>query len=69
MPKKYTAIIEKDEYGWYVYEVVGLLGCHTQGKTIDQLLERTKEAIRAYLNRAEEPEISGNFIGVYQIEV
>lgn len=69
MPKKYTVIIEKDEDGWYVSEVVGLPGCHTQGKTIDQLMERTKEAIRAYLNSAEEPEISGDFIGVQQIEV
>ena len=48
MPKKYTVIIEEGEDGWYVSEVVGLPGCHTQGKTIDQLMERTKEAIRAY---------------------
>ena len=63
MPKKYTVIIEKDEDGWYVSEVVGLPGCHTQGKTIDQLMERTKEAIKGYLKSAEELEISGNFIG------
>ena len=69
MPKKFTVIIEKDEDGWYVSEVVGLPGCHTQGKTIDQLMERTKEAIRGYLKSAEEPEISGNFIGIQQIEV
>ena len=69
MTKKFTVIIEKDEDGWYVSEVVGLPGCHTQGKTIDQLMERTKEAIRGYLKSAEEPEISGNFIGIQQIEV
>ena len=69
MKRKYTIIIEKDEDGWYVSEVVGLPGCHTQGKTIDQLIERTKEAIRAYLESAEEPEIIGDFIGVQQIEV
>ena len=63
MPKKFTVVIEKDEDGWYVSEVVGLPGCHTQGKTIDQLMERTKEAIRGYLKSAEEPQISGNFIG------
>ena len=45
---KYTVIIEKDEDGWFVSEVVELSGCHTQGKTIDQLIERTKEAIQAY---------------------
>lgn len=69
MTKKFTVIIEKDEDGWYVSDVVGLPGCHTQGKTIDQLMERTKEAIRGYLKSAEEPEISGNFIGIQQIEV
>ena len=69
MSKKYTIVIEKDEDGWYVSEVVGLPGCHTQGKTIDQLMERTKEAIKAYLESTEEPEISGTFIGIRQIEV
>lgn len=69
MTKKYMVIIEKDEDGWYVSEVVGLPGCHTQGKTVDQLMERTKEAIQAYLKSSEEPEISGSFIGIQQIEV
>ena len=69
MTKKYTVVIEKDEDGWYISEVVGLPGCHTQGKTIDQLMERTKEAIRAYLKSSEEPEISGKFIGIQQLEV
>jgi len=27
-----------------------LPGCHTQAKTMDQLLERTKEAIQAYIS-------------------
>ena len=69
MKKKYTIIIEKDEDGWYVSEVVGLPGCHTQGKSIDQLIERTKEAIQAYLGNNEEPEIVEEFIGMQQIEV
>lgn len=47
MVKKYTILIEKDEDGWFVSEVVELPGCHTQAKTMDQLIERTKEAIRA----------------------
>lgn len=69
MTQKFTVIIEKDEDGRYVSEVVGLPGCHTQGKTIDQLIERTKEAIRAYLKSTEGPEISGKFIGIQQVEV
>ena len=70
MRKKYTILIEKDEEGWLVSDVVGLPGCHTQAKTMDQLIERTKEAIRAYLKDETEPiNFSQQFVGVQQIEV
>lgn len=69
MVRKFNVIIEKDEDGWYVSEVVGLPGCHTQGKTIDELIDRTKEAIRAYLETDKEPEIEEQFVGIQQIEV
>ena len=69
MTQKYTIVIEKDEEGWYVSEVVGLPGCHTQAKTMDELLKRTKEAIKAYLLSEEDTEISEEFVGVQQIEV
>ena len=70
MTKKYTVLIEKDEEGWLVSEVVELPGCHTQGKTMDQLIERTKEAIRAYLGEDNyKPEISQEFVGVQTIEM
>ena len=69
MKRKYTVIIEKDEENWLVSEVVELPGCHTQAKTMDELLKRTKEAIQAYLESEEPPEISEEFVGVQQIEV
>ena len=69
MARKYTILIEKDEEGWFVSEVVELPGCHTQAKSMDQLIERTKEAIQAYLETEEAPEISEKFVGVQQIEV
>lgn len=69
MKRKYNVIIEKDEDGWYVSEVVELPGCHTQGKTIDQLMERTREAIKAYLESDEESEVELEFVGLQQIEV
>lgn len=67
--KKDNIIIEKDEDGWFVSEVVELSGCHTQAKTIDPLIERTKEAIKAYLETEEEKIVSDEFVGVQQIEV
>ncbi|MBS3166145.1 type II toxin-antitoxin system HicB family antitoxin [Candidatus Woesearchaeota archaeon] len=69
MTRKYTVIIERDEDDWLISEVVGLPGCHTQAKTMDQLIERTKEAIRTYLKTDEELDISQEFVGVQQIEV
>ncbi|VVB59636.1 HicB_like antitoxin of bacterial toxin-antitoxin system [uncultured archaeon] len=67
--KKFTIVIEKDEDGWLVSEVVGLPGCHTQAKTMEQLIERTKEAIQAYLANSEEPRVLEKFVSVQQIEV
>ncbi|MBI2129747.1 type II toxin-antitoxin system HicB family antitoxin [Candidatus Woesearchaeota archaeon] len=69
MVKKYTVIIEKDEEGWLVSEVVELPGCHTQAKSMDRLLDRTKEAIKAYLAADQKFELSEQFVGVQQLEV
>ncbi|MDO8642530.1 MAG: type II toxin-antitoxin system HicB family antitoxin [Candidatus Woesearchaeota archaeon] len=71
MTKKYHVVVEKDEDGWFVSEVLELPGCHTQAKTREELLKRTKEAIKAYLhNPAEEKTtISSEFLGVQEIEV
>lgn len=54
MHNEYTILIEKDEDGYYVGSVPALPGCHTQAKTIDQLLERMKEAIEVWLEEEGE---------------
>lgn len=43
--KEYTVVIEKDEDGFFVGSVPRLHGCHTQAKTLDQLMIRMKEAV------------------------
>ena len=42
----FNLIIEKGEDGYFISEVVELPGCHTQAKSIDELIKRTKEAIK-----------------------
>ena len=69
MPKKFTVIIEKGEDGYLISDVVELPGCHTQAKTMDQLLQRTKEAISVYLKSTKEKGVYSKFLGVQQIEV
>jgi len=68
MVKEFTIIIEKDENEWLISEVVELPGCHTQAKTIEELISRTKEAIETYIGK-EKIEHKEKFIGVQKIEV
>lgn len=65
----FNVIIEKGEDGYYISEVVELPGCHSQGKTIDELMERTKEAIELYLEVEGLDYISNRFMGMQKIEV
>ena len=68
MDKSFNVIIERDEDGYYVATVPSLRGCHTQAKSLDKLMERTKEAIELCLE--VEKEISQNeFIGVQRLAV
>jgi predicted RNase H-like HicB family nuclease len=69
MSKKFTVIIEEGEDGYLISDVVGLPGCHTQAKTLDELMKRTKEAISVYLKSTEDKEINTKFLGVQNIEV
>lgn len=64
----FNVIVEQDEDGMFVSEVVGLPGCHTQGETLDELMERTKEAISLCLEEQGD-KIKTNFIGIQKIEV
>lgn len=64
----FNIIIEKGEDGYLISEVVELPGCHTQSKNMNELIERTKEAIALYLE-VEGNEVRENFIGIQKIEI
>ena len=66
---KFTVIVEQGEDGNLISEVIGLPGCHTQAKTYDQLMERTKEAISLYLEEKGDLKIKSKFVGLQQLEV
>lgn len=69
MRKEFTMVIEKDKDGYYVAEVLELPGCHTQAKSLDELIDRIKEAIILYLESIEEeiPEIE--IVGIQKISL
>lgn len=66
---KFNVIIEEGEDGYFISEVVGLPGCHTQGKTLDELMDRTKEAISLCLKCQKDIDVKDRFIGMQKIEV
>jgi len=69
--KKYnfTILIEKDEDGIFVASVPSLRGCHTQAKSVEELLPRVKEAIELCLEVESDELMQNEFVGVQQVEV
>ena len=70
MGKEFTVIIERDEDGFFVGSVPELRGCHTQARSLDELMERMKEAVLVCLeaeNKLGEGELK--FVGVQRIAV
>jgi len=68
MKREYTVIIEQDEAGYYVAEVPELDGCHTQAKSLDELMERVKESIELCRDsQAKRPR--KHLVGVQRIAV
>ena len=65
----FTVLIEQDEDGIYIAKVPDIIGCYTQGKTVEQAMERIKEAIQVCLEADDEEIIPLKFIGVQQLEV
>lgn len=69
---KFPVLIEKDEDGLLVAKVPDLPGCHTQAKTMPDLIKRIQEAVRLYVEtkKAEREQIpSYEFVGLQQIEM
>jgi len=68
MKREFTIIIEEGKDGYFISEVIELPGCHTQGKTLDELISRTREAIELYIER-EDIDIQDRFIGIQKITI
>ena len=52
---KVSIVIEKDKNGYFAF-CPELKGCHSQGDTLEEVLENIKEAIELYLETLSEEE-------------
>jgi len=67
--REFDVVIEKDADGFFVATVPALPGCHTQARSLDELMERTKEAIALCLEVQGMPPKGLDFVGVQRIRV
>ena len=68
MKQEFDVLIERDTEGFYVASVPALRGCHTQAKSLDELMVRVQEAIEVCLE-VEETENSAQFVGIQRVAV
>jgi predicted RNase H-like HicB family nuclease len=69
MMHQFDVIIERDSEGYFVATVPALPGCHTQAKSLDELMERIREAIELCLEVQGEVPDRFDFIGIQRISV
>lgn len=68
-PREFDVVIERDHEGWFVATVPGLAGCHTQARSLDELMQRVKEAITVCLEVQSDTTPSLEFVGVQRVRV
>lgn len=69
MAREFDVVVERDEEGYYVASVPALRGCHTQAKSLDELMSRIQEAIELCLEVEGEPPQRLKFVGVQRVRV
>jgi predicted RNase H-like HicB family nuclease len=67
--RSFDVVIERDEEGLYVASVPSLPGCHTQASSLDDLMNRVKEAIELCLEVEGLPSTKLEFVGVQRVVV
>lgn len=69
MGREFSVVIEREAEGYYVASVPARRGCHTQARSLDELMSRVREAIELCLEVHAENVESLDFVGVQKITV
>lgn len=70
MKREFTIVIETDEDGYFIGTAPRFKGCHTQAKSLDELIGRMKEAVSLCLEAEGETDAGElEFVGVQRISV
>jgi predicted RNase H-like HicB family nuclease len=69
MKKELNVLVERDRDGFYVASVPALKGCHTQARSLDELMERIREAAELCLDVQGEDVDELEFVGVQRLTI
>lgn len=69
MPRQFDVVIERDAEGYYVASVPQIPGCHTQGRSLDEVTDRIREAIVLCLEVEGVPEQELEFVGIQRVTI
>ena len=69
MVRDFNVVVERDAAGYYVASVPSLPGCHTQSRSLDELMERIREAIELWLEVQGQDVEPLDFVGVQRVTV
>ncbi|BAB74136.1 type II toxin-antitoxin system HicB family antitoxin [Anabaena sp. FACHB-709] len=64
MTREFNVVMERDSDGYFVASVSSLAGCHTQAKSLDELMERMKETIELCVKVEQEQAEVLEFVGM-----
>jgi len=67
MKREFNVVVERDGEGFYVASVPELKGCHTQARSLDELMIRIREAAELCLETQGEDTENLEFIGVQRL--
>ena len=69
MTRQFDVVVEKDSAGFFVASVPVLPGCHTQARSLDELMLRIREAIELCVEVQGQTFERLDFVGVQRVTV
>jgi predicted RNase H-like HicB family nuclease len=69
MVREFDVLIERDEEGWLIASVPQLPGCHTQARSLDELMKRIEEAAILCLEVSGDDDSEVSFVGLQRMAI
>jgi len=69
MTRQFDVVVERDAEAYFVASVPALPGCHTQARSLDDLMARIQEAISLCLEVQGQVAEELDFIGIQRVTV